>query len=47
MKVKTLNLKIRPNEEGLVKVSTKADTTAEVLTNWYKAVYKPTDTPTV
>lgn len=43
----TLNLKIRPNEEGLVKVSTKADTTAETLANWYKSVYKPTDTPTV
>lgn len=35
-----LSLKIRPNAEGLVKVSTKNDTTEEVKKAWYTKVYE-------
>lgn len=37
----TLNLKIRPNKDGLVKVSTTAETSAETVSKWYTEVYTP------
>ncbi|MBQ8298664.1 MAG: phage tail protein [Clostridia bacterium] len=37
----TLNLTIRPNKEGLVKVSTTDQTSTEVVNKWYTEVYKP------
>ena len=43
IQTETLNLKIRPNADGLVKVSTKKDTTEDVIKNWYKSVYKPVE----
>lgn len=47
-----LSIKIRPNADGLVKTSTKSDTTALVISEWYSSVYIPTnssnsDTPEV
>ena len=39
----TLNLTVRPNKDGLVKVSTTATTSEETLTNWYNEVYIPTE----
>ena len=37
----TLNLTIRPNKDGLVKVSTTKTTSSEVLNSWYSTVYVP------
>ncbi len=42
-----LNLKIRPNADGVVKVSTKSDTITSVLTNWYTSVYTEPVTPAI
>lgn len=39
VQTETLNLKIRPNAEGVVKMSTKSDTTASVISGWYSSVY--------
>ena len=47
VQTETLNLKIRPNADGIVKASTKSDTTASVINNWYSSVYQPTAIPTV
>ena len=47
VQTETLSLKIRPNADGLVKVSTKTDTPAEVINSWYESVYTPTTTPTI
>ena len=47
VQTETLNLKVRPNADGLVKTSTKPDTKAEIIKNWYKSVYIPTNVPTV
>lgn len=47
VQTESLSLKIRPNADGIVKVSTKTDTSAEVLNNWYKSVYQTTDTPSI
>ena len=38
----TLNIICRPNKEGIVKISTKADTDETVLTDWYTEVYTGT-----
>lgn len=47
IQTETLSLKIRPNADGLVKVSTKSDTLAEVINNWYTRVYTPNEVPSV
>ena len=47
VQTETLNLKIRPNVDGLVKVSTKPDTPSTVTDAWYESVYTPTNTPTI
>lgn len=37
----TLNLTVRPNKDGLVKVSTTATTSAEITNGWYNQIYVP------
>lgn len=39
----TLNLTVRPNKDGMVKVSTTTTTSEEVITNWYNEVYTPSE----
>lgn len=40
VQTETLNLKIRPNADGIVKNSTTADTTEGVYEAWYSQVYE-------
>lgn len=37
----TLNLKIRPNKDGLVKTATTTTTPADTISKWYTEVYTP------
>ena len=39
VQTETLNLKIRPNNSGIVKSSTSAETGTSVYNNWYSSVY--------
>lgn len=41
VKTETLNLKIRPNADAIVKRSTTSATPANVLSGWYSSVYIP------
>ena len=40
VQTETLNITIRPRNDGLVKVKTTDTTTSTTLTNWYSAVYE-------
>ena len=42
VQTETLNIRIRPRTDGLVKVKTTDETTSTVLDNWYTAVYTGT-----
>lgn len=41
VKTETLELKIRPRADGLVKTSTGSTTTSTVIANWYSSVHEP------